>query len=108
MIYEKRIYQVYPGKMPNLLNRFDKVTLSIWERYQIRQAGFWTSLVGGSSLELLYMLEWDSLSDRETKWSAFTNDPEWLQKRAESEKDGPIVASIENSFLEPTSFSKIK
>jgi hypothetical protein len=28
--------------------------------------------------------------------------------RAATEKDGPIVASIANSFLEPTPFSSVK
>ena len=35
-------------------------------------------------------------------------DPEWLAKRAETEKDGQIVASITSMFLQPTSFSAVK
>ena len=35
-------------------------------------------------------------------------DPEWQAKRAESERDGPIVASISSSFLQPTAFSSVK
>jgi len=31
-----------------------------------------------------------------------------LDKRAASEADGPIVATIENSFLQPTQFSLSK
>ncbi len=38
------------------------------------------------------------------EWNAFIVDPEWLAVRAATEKDGPIVASIANSFLEPTPF----
>ena len=38
----------------------------------------------------------------------FASDPEWLTKRAESERDGPIVASIKNMFLQPTAFSAVK
>jgi len=40
--------------------------------------------------------------------SKFGTDPEWLKARAETEKNGPIVASITNSFLTPTSFSSVK
>ncbi len=108
MIYEQRIYKCYPGRMPNLLKRFETTTLAIWERHGIRQAGFWTPVVGKSNLELFYLLAWLSMSEREEKWEAFRKDPEWLQKREASEEDGPIVASIENSFLEPTSFSCVK
>ena len=35
-------------------------------------------------------------------------DPNWLSARAETEKDGPIVASVSNTILQPTSFSSVK
>src|SRR6202011_929680 len=108
MIYELRIYRCLPGRMPALLKRFETTTLRIWERLGIRQAGFWTVLVGESNADLYYLLQWESLADREKKWNAFVTDPEWNEKRAESERDGPIVASISNSFLQPTAFSSVK
>ncbi len=49
-----------------------------------------------------------SLADREKKWNAFAADPEWLAKRAETEKDGAIVANVSNQFLSPTAFSSVK
>ena len=49
-----------------------------------------------------------SLAEREKKWDAFQADAEWIAKRAETEKDGPINARVENSFLVPTSFSSVK
>ena len=108
MIHELRIYHCVPGRMPALLKRFETVTFAIWERHAIRQAGFWTVAVGPSNQDLYYLLAWDSLAERETKWSAFMADPEWLAKRAESEKDGPIIASITNLILQPTAFSAVK
>ncbi len=59
-------------------------------------------------MDLTYLLEWDSLADREKKWNAFQSDPEWIAARADSEKDGQIVASISNQILTPTSFSAVK
>ena len=50
----------------------------------------------------------ESLADREKKWNTFQSDPEWLAARAETEKDGPIVAKIVNQFLQPTAFSSVK
>jgi len=35
-------------------------------------------------------------------------DPEWQTKRAETEKDGAIVAKVVNSILQPTAFSSVK
>lgn len=108
MIYELRVYHCVPGRLPALLKRFDTITLKLWEKHGIRQAGFWTVAVGESNQDLYYMLQWESLAEREAKWDAFAADPEWLEKRAETEKDGAIVASISNSFLQPTSFSSVQ
>jgi hypothetical protein len=108
MIHEMRIYHTVSGRLPNLLARFQNHTLRIWERHGIRQAGFWTTLVGESNGDLTYLLAWESLAERETRWTAFLADPEWLGVRAETEKDGPIVASISNQLLTPTAFSAVK
>ena len=108
MIYEMRVYRAVPGRMPALLKRFEAITLDLWKRHGIRQAGFWTTAVGESNQELTYMLAWESMGEREQKWNAFQSDPEWIAKRAETEKDGPINARVENSFLIPTSFSSVK
>ena len=108
MIHELRIYRCVPNRLPALLKRFETVTLDIWERHGIKQAGFWTTLVGESNQELTYLIAWESMAEREQKWSAFLADPEWIDKRAESEKDGPIVANVLNAFLQPTSFSSVK
>ena len=48
MIYELRVYHCVPGRLPNLLKRFDTITLKLWEKHGIRQAGFWTVLVLGA------------------------------------------------------------
>ena len=108
MIHELRIYHCVSGRLPNLLKRFDTVTLKLWEKHGIRQAGFWTVEVGQSNQDLVYLLAWESLAEREKKWGAFATDPDWIAARAESEKDGPIVASVENSILKPTAFSSVK
>ncbi len=108
MIYELRIYRTLPGRLPNLLVRFQNHTLRIWEMHGIRQAGFWTTMVGESNNELTYLLAWESLAERERKWANFLADPEWLAARDESEKDGPINANVSNQFLAPTAFSAVK
>jgi len=108
MIHELRIYHCIPGRLPNLLKRFETITLGLWERHGIRQAGFWTVAIGDSNQDLYYLVEWESLAEREQKWAAFQADPEWIAKRAETEKDGPIVSTISNLILAPTAFSSVK
>lgn len=108
MIYELRIYDCLPGKLPALLSRFESHTLKLWEKHGIRQAGFFTTVIGPSSHRLTYMLAWESLAEREKKWGAFSTDPEWVEKRSASEKDGPILKNVESSILAPTAFSAVK
>ena len=108
MIYELRVYRALPGRMPALLKRFETRTLKIWERMGIRQVGFWTTLIGSSNQALTYLLEWESLAEREQKWNAFQSDPEWIAKRAETEAQAIIVERIENNFLVPTGYSPLR
>jgi hypothetical protein len=108
MIYEMRVYRCLPGRLPALLKRFEQTTLKLWEKHGIRQAGFFTTLVGESNQELTYFLAWESLAEREKKWNAFATDSEWLAARAKSEEDGQIVDNIANQMLAPTSFSTVK
>lgn len=108
MLYELRVYDCCPGRLPALLNRFQNHTTKIWERHGIRQGGFWTTLIGNSNHRLTYFLVWESLAEREQKWAKFQADPEWNKARAESEKDGPIVANVVSEILTPTAFSSLK
>ncbi|MBR0953238.1 NIPSNAP family protein [Bradyrhizobium canariense] len=108
MIYEMRIYRCVPGRLPALLKRFETVTLKVWEKHGIKQAGFFTTLIGESNQELTYFLAWESLAEREKKWAAFMTDPDWMKGRAESEADGQIVGNIVSQLLTPTAFSAVK
>jgi hypothetical protein len=94
-----------PGRMPALLHRFQSVTTTIWARMGIKATGFWTTEIGASNQDLYYMLEWESLAEREVKWTAFNADPEWQSALEASLKDGVIVASVANTILRPTAFS---
>jgi hypothetical protein len=57
VIHELRIYHCVPGRLPALLNRFETITLAIWERFGIRQKGFWTVEIGDSNSDLYYLLD---------------------------------------------------
>ena len=108
MIHELRVYRCVPGRLPALLQRFETITLKLWERHGIRQAGFWTTVIGDSNQDLHYLLAWESLAERERKWGAFMADPEWIAKRAETERDGAIIANVHSQILQPTAFSSVR
>lgn len=108
MLYELRIYHCIPGRLGALHRRFEEVTLKLWDRFGIQPVGFWTTVVGPSSQTLTYLIRWDSLADRESKWNAFISDPEWIAARTSSERDGAIVEKVENQLLEPTAYSPMR
>jgi len=108
MIHELRVYHCAQGRLPALHQRFQDVTLGLWRRHGIRAVGFWTTLVGASNQTLTFMLQWESLAERERIWAAFSADPEWLEARQRYEAAGPIVARIENQLLEPTAYSPLR
>jgi hypothetical protein len=106
MIYELRVYEVAPGKLPALHDQFQQVTLKIFDRLGFRQAGFWTADVGTSN-ELIYLLAWESLAEREQKWAEFRAS-EWPQMQAKTEADGPFLLRIRSSILRPTPYSAVQ
>ena len=57
---------------------------------------------------LIYINVYDSVEDRERQWDAFAQDPAWAAIEAESEQDGPIVAGVTSTFMDPASFSPLK
>jgi len=108
MIHELRIYHCMPGRLPDVNNRFQTVTLPLWKKYGIRPTAFWTTYVGPNNNDLYYLLEWRDLTERDQLWSAFATDPDWITARARSEENGPIVERIENMILAPTAYSPIQ
>ena len=66
MIYEMRVYRCLPGWLPALLHPLRASPRSkIWERHGIRQAGFWTTLVGGSTTNSPTCSDWHFMAERE-------------------------------------------
>jgi hypothetical protein len=108
MIYELRVYHCIPGRLPALVKRFQNATVALFEKHGIRQVGFWTVAIGESNQDLFYILAWDSLGERDKRFTAFANDPDWIAARNQSEADGQIIASISNTILTPTNFSALK
>lgn len=107
MLYELRIYEIVPGRMPDINARFANVTTELFKKHGIRAIGFWENIIGTSN-QLVYILAWESLAERERKWDAFLADPDWLKARATSEDKGPFVARSHNTIMRPTTYSAMK
>jgi hypothetical protein len=107
VIYEIRIYDAMPGKLPALNDRFANITLGYFEKYGIKSVGYWTDVIGISG-RLTYMLAFDDLAHRDRAWAAFGADQERIARFAETEKDGPLVARVENRIMRPTAYSPMQ
>lgn len=106
MIYELREYAAMPGKMPDLLARFENDTLRIFEKHGMKLEGFWLKELGGNSNnnELAYLLSFENYGELESKWKNMINDPEWINIRKLTEKDGPLVANVKRTILRQPPF----
>jgi hypothetical protein len=108
MLYEMRTYTAMAGRMPDLHKRFAEITLAFFKKHGIQSVGFWTNELGGASDQLIYILAYDSLADREKKWAAFLADSERVAKFAETEKNGPLVRRLTAQILRPTAYSPMQ
>lgn len=130
MIYEFRVYTVAPGKMEALKKRFETMSIPLFEKHGIKVIGFWE---GGSipsdaeriqtedgivvitkdtefdGSELVYMVAFDNIEERDKAWKDFLIDPEWHRLRSESEAtEGKMVLGEQTKMLRPTGFSPLK
>ncbi len=108
MLYELRVYECLPGRLPNINARFANHTMKLFEKHGIKNIGYWTSEVGDYSDRLIYIVAFENLEQREGAWAAFRADPEWHSVVAESEANGPIVARVMNTILKPTDYSPLQ
>ena len=107
MIYELRVYDAMPGRLRALNERFASITLGYFTKHGIKTVGFWTDDVGTSG-RLTYILAFEDLAHRARAWEAFASDPERAKAFAETEKDGPLVARVENRIMRATAYSPLK
>ena len=108
MIYELRTYKIPPGRMDDILDRFERVTMDLFEKHSIEVVGFWTVAEPATANELVYLLKFPSLEASAAAWTAFRDDPEWQETRRRTEANGPIVEEVIEKTLIPTSFSSMK
>lgn len=107
MIYEYRVYEVAPGRMPDLHKRFQDHTLRLFARHGITPVAFFTPEIGGASNELVYLLSFQDAAERDAAWRRFLADEEWRAVKRESEASGPLVTRIRNKLLAPTDYSPL-
>ena len=108
-VFEMRTYYAHPGKMEALHARFRTHTNKLFVKHGMTLIGHWSPVdVNVAEEKMIYILAYPSLGAAEKSWRAFVNDDEWKKVKAETEKDGPLVAKVESIYLNPTDYSPIK
>ena len=87
---------------------FNKGEFAIFQKAGFAEVFFGDALIGSRLPHLTYMLGFADLADREAKWDAFRNDPDWKKLSADPRYAfEPIVSNITNLILTPTAYSQI-
>jgi len=107
MIYEMRSYRAMPGRMPDLLKRFDTITLKLFEKHGIKNEMYWTPTdAEHKDNTLIYIVSHESEEAAKKNWAAFQADPDWIKARDASEADGKILAKAPDKvFMTLTNYS---
>ena len=106
VVYELRMYTVYPGRLNAVLDRFRFHTLTFFERHGMRNIAYWTVIDPiGNQPSLVYILAHASRAAASVSWKAFEADPDWQKVRDASEANGQLVSNIQSIFMKPTDFS---
>jgi hypothetical protein len=108
-VFEMRTYYAPAGKMKALHARFRDHTCKLFKKHGMELVGFWSPIDAKEAQEkLIYILAYPSKEAAQKSWKAFTEDPDWIKAKAESEKEGTLVDRIESVFLDPTDYSPLK
>lgn len=108
-IFELRTYESHSKRAnKKKIEMFNRAEIGIFRRLGFSLVFFGETLIGTRLPNLMYMISFDDMADREKKWAAFGADEEWQKLRsAPGNNDAEIVSSISNVMLRPTPYSQI-
>ena len=110
-VFELRTYVTAKDRLKNLNARFRDHTCTIFEKHNMTNVAYWTPIDAnkGKDNTLIYIISHKSTDQAKKNWGAFINDPAWKKARAESIRDGKILAKAPHKvFMEATDYSLIK
>jgi hypothetical protein len=102
--FELRTYHAAEGKLAALESRFRDHTVALFAKHGMTNVAYWVPKEN-TGQTLVYLLAYPDRAARETSWKAFLADPVWESAKAESEKEGKLVAKVESLFIHPTDYS---
>ncbi len=111
-VFELRTYHAAPGKLDNLLARFRDHTTKLFAKHGMEQCGYWvpSEKKDGAGETLVYLLVHKTREAGEASFKAFRADPQWVQVKAESERNGSLTVKdgVQSLLMAPTDFSPMR
>ncbi|RED58600.1 NIPSNAP family protein [Cohnella lupini] len=107
MLYELRVYDIHPGKMKVIQDRFRDHVISLFMKHDMKVTQFWEDFDEANN-RLYYVVEHANMEMRNLNYERFRNDPEWIETKRITELDGPLVNKQESIFMKNTTFFENK
>jgi hypothetical protein len=104
VIVEQRDYQVYTGKLNELVGLYESEGIELQQRHLGRLIGVFTTDVGTLST-YTHMWAYDSYEERGRRRAELQADESW---RAFLAKIQPLIHTQQNRIMIPTSFSPLR
>jgi len=107
-IFELRIYESHSLKAAKKkIEMFNEGgEIAIFQKTGLNPVFFGETLIGRQQPNLTYMLAFEDMADRDKRWQAFGNHPDW-QKLRQDPAYRDTVSNITDIILRPTSYSQI-
>ncbi|MDR7127747.1 hypothetical protein J2X69_000075 [Algoriphagus sp. 4150] len=96
--FEIRKYYANEGKLPDLIKRFENHTLALFEKNGMENIAYFIP-ADNTDNSLTYILGYPNEKARDRMWDKFVNDPEWTKAKKESEVNGGLVKSVDQTFM---------
>jgi hypothetical protein len=109
-IFELRVYHSPTYRQLKALHeRFAGPEIRIFHRVGVHPILYSSTVIGPAMPNLVYLIPFDSLAEREKAWAAFGADPEWQKVRKESVAQYGQISQISNiSLYRATAYSPVR
>jgi NIPSNAP len=109
-VFELRVYNAHPNRLPDVLARFRNHTVKLFEKHGMQNLVYFTSIPqkADETSKLYYFLGHRDQAAGKAAFETFRQDPAWHQVRDASEANGKIVERVVSVYLRPVDFSPWK
>jgi hypothetical protein len=106
-VFELRTYESHSRKFgKKKIEMFNTAEIDVFLKTGLHPVFFGESIVGPNLPNLVYMLAFEEMAQREKAWDVFGSSPEWKELRSRPEFAG-TVSNINVKILKPTGYSQI-